>query len=121
MKTFTHGTVAESIGRTLGHAWMAYKRREGRVLRWMVGNGLSAGSANVALWTVKLLVLGVLLYVAFWAVLLLMLAVVAVWSVRFFNWNEEEQPPEWRDGLLGFGLYDKDGFRIDPHDPDEQP
>ena len=120
MKTFTRTTVVEGVGRTLDHAWAEYKREEGKVLRRIVEKGLPAGYANMVLWTVKLLVLGALLYVAFWTVLLPVLTVVAIWSVHHVDWNEEDQPPEWRDGLLGFGLYDKDGFRTDPHDPDEQ-
>lgn len=110
MKTFTHGTVAESIGRTLGHAWMAYKRREGRVLRWMVGEGLSAGSANVALWTVKLLVLGVLLYVAFWAALFAIFIVAAAWLAK--NAGHQHEPGEWRNGPEGYGYYEN-GTRTD--------
>lgn len=33
--------------------------------------------------------------------------------------KEEDDPPQWRQGLLGFGLYDKHGIRIDPYDPNE--
>lgn len=93
MKAFTHGTVAESIGRTLGHAWMAYKREEGRVLQWMVGKGLSVGSANVALWAVKLVVLGVLLYFAFWLALILALTVAAAFFAKSVDSSQPKERP----------------------------
>lgn len=121
MKTFTHTTFAERVGRAIGHAWAAYKRQERGAVQWMVGNGLTAVTAKMVLWVAKLLVLVVLFYVAFWMALLLAIVFVAAWGARHVDWSDDERSPEWRDGLSGFGLYDKDGLRVDPHDPDEQP
>ncbi len=72
----------------------------------------------VLLWTAKLAVLGLLLYVAFWLAMLLVFAVVAAWVAR--NLGPDETPePEWRNGPAGFGLYTYDGYRIDPHVSDD--
>lgn len=78
MKTFTHTTFAERVGRTLGHAWAAYKRQERRAVEWIVGKGLTAGTAKMVLWGLKLLLLGGLLYAAFWLTLVLTFVVAAV-------------------------------------------
>lgn len=95
MKTSTHTTFAERIGQMLGHAWIAYKREERRVAQWMVGKGLAAGTANIVMWGAKLLVLGVLLYVAFWLTLVVMFVFAAAWVAR--NADETtEDPPHWR-------------------------
>lgn len=110
MKTSTHTTLAENVGRTLGHGWAAYKQQEAHVVRWVIGKGLSSGTANLALWAVKLLALGILLYVAFWVALLLVLAVVAAWLAR--NADDDSEPGEWRNGTEGYGYYEK-GVRTD--------
>lgn len=31
--------------------------------------------------------------------------------------NSVDREWEWRRGLLGFGFYDADGYRVDPHEP----
>ncbi|CAB5671281.1 Uncharacterised protein [Delftia tsuruhatensis] len=69
------------LGHWLGRGWRAYQRRErGWKLAWRA-KGLPAGAASVLLWAVKLLVLGVLLYVAFWVTLLLMAGLaLAAWG-----------------------------------------
>jgi hypothetical protein len=63
-------------------------------------------------------VTGVLLYAAFWLALMIVAAAVAARAAR--DMEHDEAQPEWRDGMLGFGLYHPDGSRIDPHDPDEE-
>ena len=110
MKTFTHASIAERMGRTLGRAWIAYRRHEARVLRWMVEKGMSSGSANVVLWAVKLIVLGVLLYAAFWVALLAIFVVAAAWLAQ--RVDDEHEHGEWRNGLEGYGYYEH-GLRTD--------
>jgi len=110
--------TAERFGRWLGRGWRGYLHRERRVLEWLTAKGAPAWIANVLMWAVKLAVLGVLLYVAFWVALLFAFAVTAAWVARNADWDEPQ--PELRTGLLGFGLYHPDGSRIDPHDPNEE-
>lgn len=115
----THnGRWSHRLGRGAGRAWRGYLRREQRVAGWLVTRGVPAGAATAVLWIVKLAVLGVLLYSAFWLALLLAFAVVAAWLVRNADADDEKQP-ELRDGHSGVGLYDKDDWRIDMGDPDE--
>lgn len=118
MNTKNRISNAERLGRRLGGMWRGYVRRERRVAAWLVARGVPAAGAVVLLWVVKLAVLGVLLYAAFWLALLLVFAVFAAWVVR--NAEPYETPePEWRNGPAGFGLYTYDGFRIDPHVEDD--
>lgn len=109
---------SERFGRWLGRGWRGYARRERRVSAWLVARGAPAVAATALLWIIKLIVLGAMLYVAFWLALLFLFAVVAAWAAR--NMEPDHVQPEWRNGAFGFGLYHADGSRIDPHDPDEQ-
>ncbi|KVW44757.1 DUF3742 family protein [Burkholderia ubonensis] len=119
MNTSTHITVAERLGRALGCVWRAYKRWEARAVQWMVGKGMSGGNAIAVLWAVKLLVLGVLLYVAFWLALLVVFAIVAAWLAQYADDTPDEERPQWRNGLSGYGLYRGD-TRIDPGSQDDE-
>ncbi|MGK8436784.1 DUF3742 family protein [Ectopseudomonas hydrolytica] len=106
------------LGRRAGHAWRGYLRREQRAAGWLVARGVPAGATTALLWLAKLLVLGVLLYVAFWFFLLVFVLLVA----RGFAHNEQDedlwaQQDELRHGTAGYGLYSSGGQRIDPHDP----
>jgi len=78
MSTTTRITTAERLGRWLGRSWRGVVRGERRVAAWMVGKGAPVAAATALVWVVKLTVLGVLLYVAFWAALLLLFAIAAV-------------------------------------------
>lgn len=118
MKTTARTTAAERIGRGLGCAWLVIRRQEVRMVQYMVRQGLSPGVATLILWAVKLLALGVMLYAAFWVALLLIFLVAAAWVARHHNWEDEEKP-EWRNGLSGFGLY-RGGIRIDPGGSDDE-
>ena len=120
MTTNTHnGRWSHRLGRGAGRAWRGYLRREQRVAGWLVTRGVPAGAATAVLWIVKLAVLGMLLYSVSWLVLLLAFAVVAAWLARNADEDDEKQPPEWREGPNGFGLYDKSDWRIDPHVTDD--
>jgi fatty acid desaturase len=70
-------------------------RQEQKVNGWLVEHGVPAGGATALLWIVKLVVLGVLLYVAFWLALLLVFAVAAAWMIRDSDHDESE---EWAVG-----------------------
>ena len=118
MKPATHTTFAERTGRMLARLWSGFVRLDRNACGWLVAQGLPAGLAKTILWVVKLAVLGVLLYSAFWLALLLVFAVVAAWLA----WNvdsDDEGQPVWREGHGGFGLYDKNEWRHDTGDPNE--
>lgn len=108
---------AERFGRWLGRVWRGYACREWQFRNWLVTCGVPG--ATVLLWIVKLVLLGVLLYVAFWLVLLLVFMLLVV---RGFANNDGadihlESKDEWRHGEAGYGLYSSSGQRIDLHDP----
>ncbi|MFZ4823971.1 hypothetical protein CQW32_04930 [Pseudomonas putida] len=104
---------SERLGQRLGRLWRGCLRHERKLNNWLVAQGLPAGVAKAVLLLIKLLALGVLLYVAFWLALLLVFALVAASAVRNSDW--ETPDPEWMNGTAGFGLYTHDGHRIDPH------
>ncbi|WP_050467368.1 DUF3742 family protein [Herbaspirillum chlorophenolicum] len=120
MNTTTRTSTAERLGRTLGRGWRAYVRGERRASIWLVSRGVPVAGAAVLLWTVKLLVLGLLFYAAFWLALLLVFVMVVAWIARNSDLGDELPEPEWRNGPAGFGLYTYDGFRVDPHVQDDE-
>ncbi|ARL24652.1 DUF3742 family protein [Burkholderia pseudomallei] len=110
MKTTAHTTVAERIGRGLGHAWFAIRRQEVRVVQHLMHQGLSRGVATFILWAAKLLVLGVLLYAAFWLTLVAIFVFAAAWLAR--HADHDSAQGEWRNGQEGYGYYEN-GTRTD--------
>ncbi|ABX36818.1 TPA: DUF3742 family protein [Pseudomonas aeruginosa] len=119
MSTTTRISTAERLGRSFGRGWRAYARGERRASNWLVSKGVPMAGATVLLWTVKLVVLGLLFYAVFWMALLLVFVMVVAWMARNADLNDELPEPEWRNGPAGFGLYTYDGFRIDPHVQDD--
>ncbi|WP_308142783.1 DUF3742 family protein [Burkholderia pseudomallei] len=110
MRTTAHPTVAERVGRGLGRAWLAIRRQEARIAQHFVHQGLSRGVATIILWGVKLLVLGVLLYVAFWLTLVAIAVLAAVWLAQHVDHDSAQG--EWRNGQEGYGYYEN-GERTD--------
>ena len=108
-------TISERAGAAFGRAWRKLQRYDARAALWMSENGASPFIAKTLLWTVKIVALAVLLWLAFWIAVLLVIAVMATFLLR-----NADQPHsgrvEQRDGPLGFGLYDEHGFRIDLDD-----
>ncbi|MBA4721425.1 DUF3742 family protein [Halopseudomonas pachastrellae] len=118
MKATPTITKTERAGRWLGLAWRSLTRQESRAIQWLAKKGLPEELGKVLFWSVKLVVLGVLLYMAFWLALLMAFLLVAAWLVQQTDMGEEKQP-ELRDGHSGAGLYDKDDWRIDMGDPND--
>jgi hypothetical protein len=116
MKPSAQTSFAERLGQVLGRMWRAYMRQERKVSGWLVAQGLPASLAKATLVVVKLVAIGVLLYVAFWLALLIVFAVVTASIAGGKSFDEDE--PEWRMGLSGYGLYRGD-TRIDPGSPDD--
>jgi len=118
MKATSRNTNAERAGRWLGRAWRGLARQEARAVQWLAGKGLPAGVTRLLLGIVKLSILVLLLYSAFWLALLLLLGVAAAWVARTSD-GEGDDKSEWRQGHSGFGLYDKNEWRRDMGDPDD--
>lgn len=120
MKTAAPTTFPARLGRTLGRAWRGCARMDRRVKGWLLAQGWAPNVVKTVLLVVKLTVIGILFYTAFWLALLLVLALAGVWLLHSDDGcYDEEQKTEWRHGPAGFGLYTANEQRIDPHDPDE--
>ena len=90
MTTNTHnGRWSHRLGRGAGRAWRGYLRREQRVAGWLVTRGVPAGAATAVLSIIKLAMLGVLLYSAFWLALLLVCVVAVGWAANQSHSDEE--------------------------------
>lgn len=90
MNTTAHTSTAERLGRTFGRGWRAYARGERRASNWLVSKGrMPVAGATLLLWLVKLAVLGMLLYFAFWLTLLLGFALTAGWMATRDTTEEE--------------------------------
>ncbi|MFG7103575.1 DUF3742 family protein [Burkholderia pseudomallei] len=118
MRTTAHATVAERIGRALGRVWLAIRRQEALVVQRLVRKGLPRGVALLIMWAAKLLVLGILLYVAFWLTLIAIFVLAAAWLAGNAD-DTAEDKPQWRNGLSGYGLYRGD-VRVDPGTTDDE-
>lgn len=118
MNTTTRISTAERLGRRLGCGWRCYVRQERHMVDWLIGRGMPKAGAVALMWCIKLAVLGTLLYVAVWLALLL---VFLVFVARGYDSSVDLTTPEaeWRYGQAGYGLYTSDGYRIDPHDPND--
>ncbi len=118
MTTTTRISTAERLGRFSGRGWRAYARGERRASNWLASKGVPVAGAVMLVWLVKLGVLVLLFYSTFWlALLLVCISLVA----RGFGKGDDEDfslpHDELRHGEAGFGLYSSDGYRLDPHDP----
>jgi len=93
MNTTTRIRTAERFGRWLGRSWRGYVRGERQVLGWLTAKGVPIVVAAVLVWVVKLTVLGMLLYVAFWIALLLVFTIIAAWALE--QRHPEDKQYEW--------------------------
>ncbi|WP_040296894.1 DUF3742 family protein [Alcanivorax hongdengensis] len=109
---------SERAGRWLGRVWRGVAHREARAVDWLAEQGVPARAGWLLFWLIKILVVGLLLYVAFWLALLAVIVIASAWLAQNLD-PESERQPELRDGHSGVGLYDKDDWRIDMGDPDE--
>lgn len=116
MTIHTPGSSGTRVGAWLGRVWLRYVRQEAHIARWMIGRGVSPLVTKAVLWTLKLVVFAALLYATFWLALLLLLVATVAWSARNLDSGSPSPQEEWRNGISGFGLYNQDGYRIDPHD-----
>lgn len=92
MKRQARTSIPERLGRWTGRAWRGYMRREVRVLLWMQAKGMPVPLAKILMWTVKLLLIGTLLYLVFWMALFFVFSVAVVWLTKNVDGNEQ---PQW--------------------------
>lgn len=118
MKPHPRTSKVQRAGTLLGKAWRKVVHREKQLRAWLIERGVPAPATTVLLWIAKLVALGVLLYAAFWLALLLVFAIAVAWAAENADWDDEDDRPQWRNGLDGFGLY-RGGVRIDPGGQDE--
>ncbi|BCN39875.1 hypothetical protein ALDI51_31940 [Alicycliphilus denitrificans] len=85
-------STAERLGRAFGRGWRAYACGERRVSNWLASKGVSQAGVDALLWVVKLAVLGVLLYVAFWFALVLLGVAAAGWATAANTSDDDEWP-----------------------------
>lgn len=111
---------AENVGRRLGRMWLGFVCREKHVVSWLVGQGLSTSTAQATIWIGRLVFLAAVFYFSIMLAVLVAALLIVAMAVSQADLSVDEDQPEWRDGLLGFGLYNRDGFRIDPHDPNDE-
>lgn len=91
MTTTFQQSWAHNFGQHAGRAWRwlasVNRRAEARV----VSQGVPAGWAKAVLWGAKIVLLGGVVYVAFWLTLFAVMAVVAIGLVRKRSSHEEEE------------------------------
>ena len=77
MKRTAPNSFAERAGRALGRAWRGFLRLERKSCDWLVAQGMNAGLAKGMLWAIRLALLALVLYGAFWVALVVGFVVVA--------------------------------------------
>lgn len=112
---------SERLGRRFARAWKALLRQEIRFTRWLIGHGLPAFLAAGLLWLLKIALILIVGYALLWPAIVLAVAFVAVKILGKADLDAEPDAHEWRHGLQGFGLYNRNGDRIIPYDPTEDP
>lgn len=115
MKPAAQTTFAERAGRTLGRTWRGFVRLDRKAHGWLVAQGWAPGVARGALLVIKLVVLGVLFYAAFWLALLIMITVFAGWTSR------NAAPGEAEEWAIGDQADYKQSVFYDPINYDDDP
>lgn len=113
-------TTSMRLGERLGRVCRGYLSLERRMLNRSNEMGVPSWLAQPLCWIFKLCLIGIFLYLTFWIAVIVILVALITWRLLRGGYGQLENRPEWRDGLLGYGLYDETGARVDPYDPDEQ-
>lgn len=112
---------SERLGRRLARAWKALLRQEVRFTRWLIAQGMPAFFATGLLWVLKIALIVIVGSVLLWLAIALAVAFVAMKILGKADLDADPDSHEWRHGLQGFGLYNRNGDRIIPYDPTEDP
>jgi hypothetical protein len=93
----------------------ALARGEAHLSQSLVRKGLPP----TVLWIVKLAVFAAVLSVSVALAVLVGMLVIAAKVISRADLSPPDNQPDWRIGLMGFGLYDRSsGDRLDSHDSD---
>lgn len=106
---------AERSGRTLGRLWRGWARLDRRVAHWLVSKGCSLAVAKRMTLLIKLAILGVLLYAAFWLAVLISIMALVAWTAR------SSGPDESQEWALGNPTDHKQSVFYDPINYDDDP
>ena len=117
--------TAESIGRLLGRMWLRFIQCEVVLARSLTKAGMPGPAAHASVWIVTLVALALAVHFASAAVVVVIALLILVCIPSFSNGRgavivTDDDEPKLRQGMLGFGLYDRHDMRVDPHDPDDQ-
>ncbi|MDA8448953.1 DUF3742 family protein [Acidovorax sp. NCPPB 3859] len=110
--------LSRRAGRAAARTWRWLLVRNGQFTGWLIGAGAPTSVAKAVSVCALLLVVGVLLYGAFWLGMLVIVVIAALWLICRVDLRDHEQEPRWRDGVAGFGLY-RGEVRIDPGEEDD--
>jgi hypothetical protein len=115
MRAYSQSSSAEQAGRWLGYACKRVLQSEPRVTAWLVKQGIPFGVSKSTVWIIKLAILAAVIYLSLVVALFLVALVVFAHLMSNADLSTEQDQPEWRNGVSGFGLYTRDEYRIDPH------
>ena len=122
MNPSTSHTSAEHAGRCLGHLSRRLMQLHNVGRRVMMQAGLPSGAANLIVAAVWVLIAAVFVrHYSVWIAVVGAIAIVLTLRGLSNVTNDVPREPEWRQGYSGFGRYDRDGYRVDPYDPEKLP
>jgi hypothetical protein len=117
MTTNHRHSTSERAGGAFARAVTRVRRVEMSFEAALVAAGVSVTLAHVAVWILRaVVVVAAFFWLPFAAVLVGAVALLCIFGAVELPPYEA---PEWRQGYQGFGLYEKDGTRIDPHNPND--
>jgi type VI protein secretion system component VasF len=106
---------AERAGRRLGRLWRGLAHQESRLACALVARGIARPVVMTTVWTIKVAALACLIYLVMWLGLAVVLVMAVAHVVGRVPVPKGYEAPVLRDGLMGYGFYDADGLRVDPH------
>lgn len=110
---------AQRLGSTLARLWRAFRNLEFRFGGWLASMGCPSLCITATRWALRAGVIVLAFYqFAYVAVGLVALLLVGSFGGKAILLPEPPKEDEWRMGWAGFGMYDANDCRIDPHDPD---
>lgn len=96
---------SQRLGRACALILRGWMRFEHAARRGLMELGLPAAVAKAIAWIPKLLLLGVLLYAAFWTAVFLLLIAAGIVLVSNISLSDLADRGEWRHGHEGWGYY----------------
>jgi hypothetical protein len=111
---------SERFGRHIGQGWRRMLRLQNRLLDALARAGLPPVAAWLVVAALWAFILGCLIHYGFRVAIVaaLFMLLSSLDGARVPNSVDREW--EWRRGPLGFGVYDADGYRLDPHEPPDR-